>query len=289
MARQSFPESELALLCLSHLSFRAKSRNLSLLCGLSQLEIFRDVSTPLDMTKASALAFLLTLLVTLSFAQESPTPSATEGPSPSPLETASASSSPAATVSVAARSIPLRFVPPPMEGTISLGIWDSNDKLVRVLHREAKIDSFTVEENSLSTTWDGKNDGGEDLPAGKYRARGYLIGKLKIDDLGKVASAPEGATDRLSVKLVTNPLVADTRATMEIGIGSDAKGSFLKTTDGLPLATINEALNLTRATIEKNGEKAADVWAEAGSEVEHLRVSNIDKIMAFDCGFFQLK
>ncbi len=176
-----------------------------------------------------------------------------------------------------------------MDGTISLGIWDSNDKLVRVLHREAKIDSFTVEENSLSTTWDGKNDGGEDLPAGKYRARGYLIGKLKIDDLGKVASVPEGATDRISVKLITNPLVTDTRATMEIGIGSDTKGSFLKTTDGLPLATINDALNLTRTTIEKNGEKAADVWAEAGSEVEHLRVSNIDKMMAFDCGFFQLK
>jgi len=176
-----------------------------------------------------------------------------------------------------------------MDGTISLGIWDSNDKLVRVLHREAKIDSFTVEENSLSTSWNGKNDSGEDLPAGKYRARGYLIGKLKIDDLGKVASAPEGATDRISVKLVTNPLVADTRATMEIGIGSDTKGSFLKTTDGLPLATINDAVNLTRTTIEKNGEKAADVWAEAGGEVEHRRVSNIEEWMASDCGFFQLK
>lgn len=176
-----------------------------------------------------------------------------------------------------------------MEGTISLGIWDSNDKLVRVLHREAKIDSFTVEENSLSTTWDGKNDAGEDLPAGKYRARGYLVGKLKIDDLGKVASAPEGATDHVSVKLMTNPLVADTRATMEIGIASDAKGSFLKTTDGLPLATINETANLIRTTIEKSGEKGAEVWQEDGSNIGHLRVSNIDKIMAFDCGFFQLR
>ena len=176
-----------------------------------------------------------------------------------------------------------------MEGTISLGIWDSNDKLVRILHRESPIDTFEVEENSLSTMWDGKNDAGEDLPAGKYRARGYLVGKLKIDDLGKVASAPEGATDHISVKLVTNPLVADTRSTMEIGIGSDAKGSFLKTTDGLPLATINEASNLTRITMEKNGEKAADVWTEAASDVEHFRASSIDKMMAFDCGFFQLK
>jgi hypothetical protein len=231
---------------------------------------------------------LLTLLCASSalFAQESPTPSPSpiEMPSPSATTTATPSTEPATV-----RSVPLRFVPPPMDGTISLGIWDSNDKLVRVLHREAKIDSFTVEENSLSTTWDGKNDAGEDLPPGKYRARGYLVGKLKVDDLGKVASAPSEATDRISVKMITNPLVADTRSTMEIGIGFDAKGSFLKTTDGLPLAAINETANLTRTTIEKNAEKTAEVWAEAGNDMEHLRVSNIDKMMAFDCGFFQLK
>src|SRR5262245_30327866 len=126
--------------------------------------------------------------------------------SPTPTETAS----PTQTASATARSVPLRFVPPPMEGTISLGIWDSNAKLVRVLHRESKIDNFTVEENSLSTTWDGKSDAGEDLPAGKYRARGYLVGKLKIDDLGKVPSPPEGATNHTSIRLVMNPLSADT-------------------------------------------------------------------------------
>ena len=176
-----------------------------------------------------------------------------------------------------------------MDGTISLGIWDSNNKLVRVLHREANVDSFTIDENALKTTWDGKNDAGEDLPAGKYRARGYLVGKLKVDDLGKVVSPPDSATDHVSVKLVMNPLVADTRAVMETGIGFDSKGSFLKTMDGLPLATISEAENLSRIAIQKNGEKAADVWQEDPSGVQHLRVSNIDKMIAFDCGFFELK
>src|SRR5213075_3277348 len=136
---------------------------------------------------------------------------------PADTETASPSQSPTPTPSVAAaaRSVPLRFVPPPMDGTICLGIWDSNDKLVRVLHREAKIDSFTVEENSLSTSWDGKNDAGEDLPAGKYRARGYLVGKLKVEDLGKGTPTPETAGDHIPVKLVTNPLISDTRVVME--------------------------------------------------------------------------
>jgi len=176
-----------------------------------------------------------------------------------------------------------------MEGTISLGIWDSNDKLVRVLNREAKMDSYTIDENSLKTTWDGKNDAGEDLPSGRYRARGYLVGKLKVEDLGKAERALADESDHIPVKLAPNPLNSDTRAVMEVGVGFDDKGSLLKTTDGLPLATINDNPNLSRVVIEKEGEKAANVWQEDASGTEHLRVSGIDKIMAFDCGFFELK
>jgi len=251
-------------------------------------EIVRRVPSAANMIKKSELlGVILFATASLLSAQGFPSPSPSETGPPSPSPSPSPSLTP--TASVAARSVPLRFVPPPMEGTISLGIWDANDKLVRVLHRESKIDKFTVEENSLSTTWDGKNDMGTDLVPGKYRARGYLVGKFKIDDLGKVTSPPESATDHISVKLMTNPLVADTRSVMETGVGFDAKGSFLKTMDGLPLATITENPNVSRVVMEKNGEKAADLWQEDASGVEHLRASNIDKMMAFDCGFFELK
>ena len=235
------------------------------------------------MTKKLRLAILTSLgAICCAVAQDSPAPAETT--SPTPEQTASPSPS-ASTV----RTVQLRFVPPPMEGTISLGIFDSNDKLVRVLHRESKVDNFTIDENSLKTTWDGKNDAGEDLPTGKYRARGYAVGRLKVDDLGKVEAPPNGAADHVSVKLVTNPLVSDTRSVAEIGVGFDSKGSFLKTMDELPLATINEAPNLARVSIEKDGEKAADVWQDDGASVEHFHISNIDKMMAFDCGFFELK
>ena len=241
------------------------------------------------MTKAVHFVFLTVLLpVWTLFAQESSAP--TESPTPTPSLTAEETLSPSPSPSTSAvRNVPLRFVPPPMEGTISLGIWDSNDKLVRVLHRESKIDNFTIDENALKTTWDGKSDAGEDLPAGKYRARGYLIGKLKIEDAGKAESPPVSGTDRISVKLVTNPLINDTRAVMEVAAGFDSKGSYLKTTDNLPLATINEAPNITRVLIDKDGEKAANVWLDDGTGIKHLRVSNIDKMMAFDCGFFDLR
>jgi hypothetical protein len=233
------------------------------------------------MTKKVSLA-ILTGVVPFCFAlaQESPTPVTSVAPEQTP------SASPSIP---AGRTVALRFVPPPMEGTISFGIFDSNDKLVRVLHREVKIDNFTIDENSLKTTWDGKNDAGEDLPSGKYRARGYMVARVKVEDVGKVDATPVDASDHVSVKLVTNPLVSDTRSVMDLGVGFDSKGSFLKTTDGLPLASINESPNLSRVVIEKDGEKAANVWQDNGSNIEQLRVSNIDKMMAFDCGFFELK
>ena len=236
------------------------------------------------MKKKYAAILIVFAIAGIAFAQESPSPAETA--SASPEQSPSPSPSPAAST---ARNVPLRFVPPPMEGTISLGIFDSSDKLVRVLHRESKVDNFTIDENSLKTTWDGKNDAGEDLPTGKYRARGYAVGRLKVDDLGKVEAPPNGAVDHVSVKLVTNPLVSDTRSVVDLTVGFDGKGSFLKTMDGLPLATVNEAPNLARVSVEKEGEKAANIWQDDGSSIEHVRVSNIDKMMAFDCGFFELK
>src|SRR5712671_1597108 len=107
------------------------------------------------MKKKYAAILIVFAISGLAIAQESSTP--TESPTSTPSVTLEQTPSPSPAPSTA-RNVPLRFVPPPMEGTISLGIWDSNDKLVRVVHREAKIDIFTIDENALKTSWDGKND-----------------------------------------------------------------------------------------------------------------------------------
>src|ERR1039457_7029880 len=83
-------------------------------------------------------------------------------------------SAPPALSASPARTVRISFLPPPLEGTISLGIYDANGQLVRVLHQESKLDEFTVGADALVTKWDGKNDDGEDLPPGKYHARGFL-------------------------------------------------------------------------------------------------------------------
>jgi len=231
------------------------------------------------MTKKLNLTILFTLASIYSLAaQESPSPAPTPSPSPSPT------SSPA-------RSVRISFVPPPLEGAISLGVYDGNGKLVRILHQQAELNEFTIGADALVTKWDGKNEEGEDLPAGKYHARGYLVGRFKVEDLGQAAAPPveDNPTGNVKVKLMPNPLANDERPIVDLGVGFDDEDSFLKTTDGLPLCTVSETPNLIRASIKKNGEKSVDVWQDDGAVVEQFRISNVDKMMAFDCGDFELK
>jgi len=78
-------------------------------------------------------------------------------------------------------SVRIEFAPPPMEGTISLGIYDANGKLVRVLHREAPLSDFKVGVNGLITSWDGKDGAGAQAPAGKYSSRGFMMGEPSVE------------------------------------------------------------------------------------------------------------
>ena len=398
------------------------------------------------MRKAVAAIFLVCVSAS-ALAQESPTP----------LPTPNASLTPPATPapSPAARRVRISFVPPPIEGTISLGIYDPSGKLVRVLHRESEPDDLTIGHDALIAEWDGKNDAGEDLPAGKYNARGYAVGSLgvegvdfffndwvddensphikRINELAFMAdglrldaelasgehaqffydfvhdtlaidSAESGrpntpvskdgtrwviagseiqqlsptneilrhlayvpgdpqpkaivASDRedkifvleenqnlqrvrgltlikitadaanqqtisdwkvdlqkdivahkdfslangkpvvtggqtmpekLTLHLQPNPLKRDKPGSVEVVVGFDKDGSFLKTTDGLPLRTISDTPHLIRALLVANGAKAIDVFQDDGAVVEQFRISNVDQMMAFDCGDFELK
>lgn len=72
------------------------------------------------------------------------------------------------------------FLPPPLEGTLSVGVYDRGGKRVRSLHVEATTADFSVGLNGLSTTWDGRDDSGQPLPPGKYRFKGLSVGDLEL-------------------------------------------------------------------------------------------------------------
>ena len=261
----------------------------------------------LAIRRTSALAAWTALMVGICsvIAQDSPPPEATASatiaatptPSPSP-----------------ARSARISFVPPPIEATISLGIYDSAGKLVRTLHREAELDVFTVGPDALITAWDGKSDAGEDLPGGRYHARGFAVAKqvagefvvtfFKNPETGETIShdnftvengepiadgTGKPVPEKAGVKLQANPLEGDVRKSVELMVGFDEQGSFLKAADGLPLCTVSDTAGLKRALITKSGEKSVDVWQSDGTLLEQIRVSHVNKMMAFDCGDFELK
>ncbi len=385
---------------------------------------------------AIALSLLLFALLCGASAQESPTPTASPSPS-------------------ATRTVRISFVPPPIEGTISLGIYDSSGKLVRVLDRESETDDFTIGHDALITEWDGKNDAGQELAAGKYSARGYVVGALAIEGIDyffndwvtdensphlkrignlsltgtnlrlttelasgeraemlydpndgtmtraenappssdgarskdntrwvianaeiqqlspanevlrrlayqpndpepkaivasdrqdkifvleenaelqrvraltlletkmdaekqqrvsdwkvdfekkivahkdfslengtPVATGGKPSLEKITLRLQPNPLKRDQPGSVEISVGFDPDGSFLKTSDGLPLRTISDTPNLSRALLALHGEKAIDVFQDDGAVVEQFRISGVDQMMAFDCGSFELK
>jgi hypothetical protein len=177
-----------------------------------------------------------------------------------------------------------------MDGTISLGIYDQAGKLLRVVHQNAQLNEFTIGPDSLVMRWDGKDDGRQDLPSGRYHARGYLVGPLKREDLGE-SSPPstESEANLVKVRLVRNPLRKDKRPVVELGIGFNSEGSYLKTSDGLPLLKVSETPNVTRAGIAAKSENAVDIWQDDGTKVHQYRISNVDQMMAFDCGEFELK
>ena len=378
--------------------------------------------------------------------------------------------------SASGKSVRITFLPPPIEGTLSLGIYDGGGKLVRVLQREADVDDFEIGKDSLGATWDGKNNAGETMPAGKYHARGYSVGEVEVEGVGyffndwvtdddsarltkitaiavdgdgvaatgtlanggsltvvsdangdvkrtdrsvandppcelpadfpgiveavdcatgkegsvwvidrtgkgpagsevkqfsagrellrRLAISPDDpqprkiaasrssdrvflleesdsvqrlraltlvgsnsdagqpvsdwkvefekkivvhpdfriergqavanagssdAVEKVKVRLAANPLQKDKAADVELIVAFDADGAVLKTADGLPLQTISETPGLKRVLLARSGDKAIDVFQDDGAVVEQFRVSNLDRMMAFDCGDFELK
>ncbi|MFL6541681.1 MAG: hypothetical protein ACJ8I9_00810 [Chthoniobacterales bacterium] len=181
--------------------------------------------------------------------------------------------------------VKISFLPPPLEGTISLGIYDRDGKLVRVLHREAELAEFEVAADALRTTWDGKNESGAQMPPGKYTARGFAVGDLHVEQV----SGGTSGTNKASVKLAANPLSGAKRQTLDLLAGFDEEGSFLQTTDGLPLFTVDEAQDIMSASLSQRGDKSLELCQNDGDTTDCFAVTGVDQIMAFDAGDFELK
>lgn len=199
------------------------------------------------------------------------------------------SATPTATVSPAARTVRISFLPPPLEGTVSLGIYDANGKLVRVLHREAELDAFDVGSDALQTKWDGKNDAGENLPAGKYTAHGFVVGDLDVEEVADPSDNVPPTSAKVKIKLIENLLTPGDRPSLELAAGYDEDACYLETAEGLPLYTVDELRGIVRVGLAQRSDKSLDFFEDDGDSVAQLHITGAEKMMEFDCGGFELK
>lgn len=183
----------------------------------------------------------------------------------------------------------ISFIPPPLEGTISLGIYDEWGQLIRVLHQEADFDELTVGPDALVTSWDGKDEDGFDVSPGTYHARGFVVGAPAVKQADSADSGgPEAVSIRL--KLVSNPLEKGERATVDISVGLDDENVFIRSADGLPLVTIAPTSGATKVSLTAGRDnKVITVSLSDGANVRRFEVTGLQKMMAFDCGEIELK
>jgi hypothetical protein len=174
---------------------------------------------------------------------------------------------------------------------------DPQPKAVAASTTEDKI--YLLEENASSQRVRGlslaatKADGA-DQPVSEWKVdfEKWIFSpkNFSLADGKPVASGATGATpEKVKIKLQANPLLNDDRVTVELAMGFDVDGSFLKTADGLPLCTISETQELTRALLAAHGANGLDVFQDDGAVVEQFRVTGVDQMMSFDCGGFELK
>ena len=95
--------------------------------------------------------------------------------------------------------------------------------------------------------------------------------------------------EKITRKLRPNPLERDQPGKVDLAIGFDSGGSFLRTSDGLPLRTVSDNAEIKRALLAPRGDQDVDVFQDDGAVVEQFRISRLDQMMAFDCGEFELK
>jgi hypothetical protein len=96
------------------------------------------------------------------------------------LAASAARAEPPAAAAAPGRGVEIRFVPPGVSGTVSLGVYDPGGRLVRIVCDEWTFGRFRIGLNGLSTTWDGLDGAGQPVPSGTYAARGFVVGDVQV-------------------------------------------------------------------------------------------------------------
>ena len=96
------------------------------------------------------------------------------------------------------------------------------------------------------------------------------------------------AAEKIRVALIANELLSVAPAAVQISVGIDEKGSFLRTADGLLLRRVSDTSNLRWATLATDSDGTVSLFQSDGGAVEEYRLRKLDQMMAFEAGEYDL-
>jgi hypothetical protein len=184
---------------------------------------------------------------------------------------------------VARAAVAIEFLPPPLESaTYSLGIYDlKTGKLIRHLHEIAPESAFTVGTNGLVTSWDGKDDAGQKAPPGRYAARGYAVGPMKVEGtqiLGNDWASDDDLRIRRVEAITVLPDDVSLAVLAEMAVGPDQVASFNGPKSELrwhkPMPVDLSAAPATGPIVYSLRAGGDIIFAEDGGSYEDFRMSD---------------
>ena len=196
---------------------------------------------------------------------------------------------------------------PEMEGPVTMGIFAPSGERVRLLCRDADISTIPAGLNGLIMTWDGKDDAGQNVPPGTYRARGLVHGPLQSsalpvrdakifsDNSSNMEAVPSMVTklpkDAITLRAARDELL-ETRPLLTIRacLGENA---CLLNAEGLPLLELpfpdpkHPPTAVTLAHGSSPGTALLTLTDASGSEV--ITATGLDKIVPLNAGTLEVQ
>ena len=80
-----------------------------------------------------------------------------------------------------AGGVSVQLAAPPLDGTVSIGVFDAEGKCIRVLFKGAEADAIPAALNGFLVQWDGKTAEGTMATKGDYEIRGVTVGEVSIE------------------------------------------------------------------------------------------------------------
>lgn len=183
---------------------------------------------------------------------------------------------------------------PAMEGPVTMGVFSEQGKLVRLLYRDARVETLPAGLNGLIMSWDGKDDQGTDVPSGTYRARGLVHGPLRATQIPfftplipEEEPASPFPADRIVLRAAEDEIL-ESRPLLSLHAVNRLNEITLEV-EGLPLVTIpltGVEGSVPAKALCNHGYRpgAAVMTAECGNFRESYVVLGLDRIVPIDAG-----